>query len=102
MEIKFYIPSYDKNFLTEISKEILKINNGLTVIPNCLGLWFNPDTQKIESDNVTLISVLIEDSKFDNLLNLDIILYRVAQKIIKDLNQSCVLIQINNEPRFYY
>jgi len=40
--------------LQEAKRSLIKLFGGITVIPNCLGYWLNPQNGKIERDLVEI------------------------------------------------
>ena len=97
MEIVFYIPTYDKEYINEITKSLCLINGGLTIINNCFGLWI--DKAKMYKDDITLIQILINEDKETLAIKLKMV-NNYALRIKRELKQLSFLYTINSKPIF--
>jgi hypothetical protein len=84
--------------LENCKKQILEDFNGLTIIPNCLGLWKNPESEKVESDKVELWQILttVEDDTHEAWIQNRV--YGIALKIKETTRQQTQLYAIDREP----
>jgi len=67
-----YLPDADahganiKNFDTWVERAVRlmsKLAGGTTILPRCLGVWINPDTQALINENTYVIQTLIDPNK---------------------------------------
>ena len=97
MEIMFYIPTHNKEYIKEISKSLCLINGGLTIINNCFGLWI--DNAKMYKDDITLIQILINEDKETLAIKLKMV-KNLALRMKRELKQLSFLYTINKQPIF--
>jgi hypothetical protein len=98
METKIYVVktnirlTCEKMALVLVQKELSLEYGGLTIIPNCSGLWVN-DKNEFETDNVEIWEVVSH--------NLDInFILKIAQELKQICTQKCQFFTINGNP-FY-
>jgi hypothetical protein len=79
--------------LTAIKESIAEKYGGLSIIRNVEGLWFNPKTQKLDTDKVEIWRIVTNDidAKFIN---------DVAFSLKIVCGQTCQLYTIDDKPFF--
>lgn len=102
-EIKLFFPSLDKEGLIipkekrlmvkeRLTENLISLFGGLTIIPNCLGFWENSEREtKRETVDIFIIETeTITETQREALRSL------AYDLILRELNQSSVLITISN------
>jgi hypothetical protein len=98
METKIYVVktnirlTCEKMALVLVQKELSLEYGGLTIIPNCSGLWVN-DKNEFETDNVEIWEVV------SNHLNLTFIT-KIALQLKRICTQKTQMFTVNGKP--YY
>jgi len=95
--VKLYLPTTDKYIINNVAEEFSRLFGGATVIPNCKGYWKNPETDKLEIDNITIIESYTEERKD---VSIDFVLGNICVDLRVKLKQKSIAYVVNNEIAF--
>lgn len=101
MRLAIYLPckyNAKDEFQNHVIQELTKTFSGLTIIPNCHGMWLDPETNQMIHDSITIIEIYTED---DLEYHKSKVFFKVVSQIKKHYNQKCVAYAKNDNIHLY-
>ena len=95
MRVEFYLVTEYDVANTAITRELVQLAGGASVLPNVAGVWLNRDGEAVY-DSVCILQAFMDDSP-ENRMYLE----SLALKYKEDAEQDCVLYVINTNEMYY-